>query len=374
MYNDLDYRSFGTTRLGMCARACFSKKWPARFLDVITHETPTFNGNLQFDFMIIDVITTLLINLLEESTNENPSCLPAQPMVNLKSESDPRGVVARGRLFPHFSRSRPLATMMLSFLLSLLAILVAVAAPLVTAQTTAENFISDTIAALQGSEPEILNLNALLTEGSYQSQARTAVLGILGKNIGIDKNAANEILQFYALACIYFATNGASNKFTDLVTPGCPVPTWTVDDWLLPRHYCQWTGVTCNDVQNAVVAIDLASNQLHGTFPPEVVLLKASLQRINVANNELHTSQDPKWLYRMAELQYLYFGSTSWEYPGVPQYLSGARKLSECFDFFLRFACVPYIFHLIPCFVRHNCAFFLHLINTHSRLLCLLLS
>jgi hypothetical protein len=221
--------------------------------------------------------------------------------------------------------------MTMSSLLSLLAVLLAAAVPLVTALTTAENFVSDTITALQGSEPEILNLNALLTEGSYQSQARTAALGILGKSIGSGKEDTNEILQFYVLACIYFATNGASNKFTDLVAPGCPVPTWTVDDWLLPRDYCQWTGVTCNDVQNAVAAIDLASNQLRGTFPPEVVLLKATLQRINVANNEFHTSQDPKWLFRMSELQYLYFGSTSWEYPGVPAYLSGARKLGESF-------------------------------------------
>lgn len=218
------------------------------------------------------------------------------------------------------------------YLLSLLLILT-LEASLVYAQN--DILIAETIMTLQASEPDILSLNPLLlTNSSYQAQAREAVIGVL---VGGDSDLSpteGQIRNFYVLACVYFATNGVANKFTDLYNPGCPVSTWTVDDWLWPPNYCEeengWTGVTCDEFGKNIIAIELPANNLHGNFPPEIVLLKSTLQRLNVRNNDYHTSDDPMWLSRMGELEYLYFGSTSWEYPGVPIYLNGLRRISEC--------------------------------------------
>ena len=181
--------------------------------------------------------------------------------------------------------------------------------------------IAATINSLQASNQGILDQDAFNDENSYQSQARAAALGTL-------RNPSElYIRNYYALACIYYATNGVSNKITDSILPGCPTLNWLTDDWLLP-DYCTWFGITCNNETN-VVQIELNENRLYGSWPNEVVLLKNHLEHINLFNNVYHYSEDPRWLAEMIELKYLYFGTTSWEYPGVPTYLGGARKLSK---------------------------------------------
>jgi len=184
--------------------------------------------------------------------------------------------------------------------------------------------ISQTIEELQASEQFVLDQTALANTASYQSLARSAAVHLLPTS-----STASTVKNFYALACIYYATNGAPNPRTEIAFPGCPVPTWTTDNWLFGA-YCTWYGITC-DGSNNVVAIDLKENNLHGRWPSEVVLLQKSLQSIQVSNNAYLYSKEHGWLSRMTELRFLYFGSTSWEYAGVPSTLGGATKLGTLY-------------------------------------------
>jgi Leucine-rich repeat (LRR) protein len=84
------------------------------------------------------------------------------------------------------------------------------------------------------------------------------------------------LLQRYALATLYFATNG---------------PHWLNNDkWLSLSHECDWYGVSgCPDSildGDGVVSIDLTGNGLKGPLPPEVLGLE-TLSSVLLANNEL---------------------------------------------------------------------------------------
>ena len=185
--------------------------------------------------------------------------------------------------------------------------------------------VDQQIRFLQASEKGILDRDILDDPKSFQSLALNAATDVLRNPTSI------QVRNFYALACIYFATNGRSNPIVESSMPGCPTLNWLVDDWLLP-DYCLWYGVTCNEDKH-VIKINLSKNQLYGTWPNEVVLLKTYLEHINVIDNPYLYSEDPKWLDEMASLKYLYFGSTSWYHPGVPIYLGGARNLRKFNNF-----------------------------------------
>ena len=75
----------------------------------------------------------------------------------------------------------------------------------------------------------------------------------------------------YALAAAYFAWNGSH---------------WVNGtNWLTSTDYCDWHGVTC-DIKGNVTSLDLFANNLAGTIPPELALVK-SLVALNVPNNHL---------------------------------------------------------------------------------------
>jgi hypothetical protein len=84
------------------------------------------------------------------------------------------------------------------------------------------------------------------------------------------------ILQRYALATLYFATDG---------------PHWLNNEkWLSLSHECDWYGVTgCPDSLldgDGVTSIDLTGNGLKGPIPPEVLGLE-TLSSVLLANNAL---------------------------------------------------------------------------------------
>lgn len=177
------------------------------------------------------------------------------------------------------------------------------------------------IEEFQASEPDILDQNALNNIDSYQSRARDAAAAIL------QNPSADRVRNYYVLACIYYATNGVGNRITDLIIPGSTIPEWLVDDWIT-EDYCNWFGVNCNEEGN-VIAIDLHENQLYGSWPNEVVLLKDHLVMIDLYNNYYLHSIEPIWLTKMSELLFLFFGTTAFEHDGVPTYLNGCKKLSK---------------------------------------------
>jgi hypothetical protein len=199
-------------------------------------------------------------------------------------------------------------------ILALLSLIV----PLTVGQT-----VVNTINNLQASEPTILDQAALSDSGSYQFQARQSAALYLSSPTTV------EIRNYYALACIYYATNGVGNVRTDEIIPGAVIPTWLKDnEWIVNPDYCQWLGITCNAARN-VVAIDLHENQLYGEWPNEVVLLKNNLQLIELFNNFFLHSVEPVWLTKMGELQFLFIGTTSFDYNGIPTYLNGCKKLRK---------------------------------------------
>ena len=185
------------------------------------------------------------------------------------------------------------------------------------------------IIALQMSEPDVLQTSVFGDSATYQSKAMIATQKYL-------LNATDlTIRNFYALACIYFATNGVGNRALEIMNYLNPIPTWITNDWLSP-DYCSWFGITCNS-DGSVTEIDLNDNFLYGSWPPEVVLLKSTLIHIDVSNNAFHYCGNYTWITKMSELRFLSFGTTSWKSDGVPIELNSAINLSTFSDhnFFL---------------------------------------
>jgi hypothetical protein len=176
------------------------------------------------------------------------------------------------------------------------------------------------VIALQKSEPDVLKSNVFDEPTTYQSKAMIATQTRL-------RNVTDlTIRNFYALACIYFATNGIGNQVLDILEIPNTIPTWITNDWL-SSDYCSWFGITCN-AEGSVSEIDLSDNYLYGSWPPEVVLLKSTLIHIDVSVNYFHYCGNYTWITKMSELRFLSFGSTSWTYDGVPAELNSATNLS----------------------------------------------
>lgn len=139
--------------------------------------------------------------------------------------------------------------------------------------------------------------------------------------------------QLYALACIYFSTfrqpNGCTGNYfgEDTALPG-----WFSDDgWMWKAgEVCEWYGITCDD-QRRVARLDLASNGLTGTFPPETQLLKDSLTYLDLSGNLIHNKgyEGNAWLGELTNLEYLYIASTSFENDGIPTEIGKLTKLKE---------------------------------------------
>jgi hypothetical protein len=94
---------------------------------------------------------------------------------------------------------------------------------------------------------------------TYQGQAASFVVSILNTQPSLTNS---KLVQYYALACIYYATSG--------------------DNWVNHTHWLSstidpcdasngWAGVDCTS--NMVVDLNLANNNLAGTMPCETVLL-----------------------------------------------------------------------------------------------------
>jgi hypothetical protein len=141
---------------------------------------------------------------------------------------------------------------------------------------------------------------------SYQSKA----LARTEDQIGIESMTDAKIVQYYALYCIYNATNGVPNAITDSDPrfDGIPMfPRWLISTGWEENNLdpCSgWYGVDCEGTDR-VTAIDLFANIMTGAFPPEVSLFASdgpsstgagNLLRIDVFNNEfLFNNFDNSW-------------------------------------------------------------------------------
>jgi len=140
---------------------------------------------------------------------------------------------------------------------------------------------------------------------SYQYKALKQV----ELQVGVDDFSDAKLTQYYALYCIYFATNGISNQITDADPRfvGIPFPNWLViTGWdQIDVDPCDWYGIVC-DSQSRVSTIDLFENLLTGAFPPEVSLLSldgpystggGNLFRVDIFRNEFcYNNADNSWM------------------------------------------------------------------------------
>ncbi|KAG7364825.1 two component regulator [Nitzschia inconspicua] len=169
---------------------------------------------------------------------------------------------------------------------------------------------------------------------SYQSRAKKWVMSqdfpvLDGSSLTTEQQA----IQLYALACIYFNTFGVRSAWTDFqYGPDVALPGWfSSRGWLgTATDVCTWHGITCDD-QGRVFKIQLDTNGLTGYLPPETAYLHESLNTIDLYNNLLHNKGDEgnSFLGELTNLEYLYFGSTSFEYDGVPPQIGKLTKLKE---------------------------------------------
>jgi len=140
---------------------------------------------------------------------------------------------------------------------------------------------------------------------SYQYQA----LKQTELQVGVEDFSDAKLTQYYALYCIYFATNGVPNQITDADPRfvGIPFPSWLQNGgWdATDVDPCSFYGIIC-DSESRVSTIDLFENLLTGAFPPEIKILSldgpdstgaGNLFRIDVFRNEfLYNNADSSWM------------------------------------------------------------------------------
>jgi len=186
--------------------------------------------------------------------------------------------------------------------------------------------IIDSIARFGGDEFKNTN--------SYQSLAKKWVLTQNFPALdGSSMTTEQQSTQLYALACIYYATFSVRSEWTDVhYGSDVALPGWySSRGWLgSAEDVCNWYGLTCNE-KGRVVEIQLDTNGLTGSFPPETALLHETLKTIDLYNNMVHNAGDEgnNFLGELTNLEYLFLGTTSFEYEGVPSVLGKLTALKE---------------------------------------------
>jgi hypothetical protein len=162
---------------------------------------------------------------------------------------------------------------------------------------------------------------------SYQSKAALWV----EQTADVTVHSVERLVQRYALACLYYATNGVENFYTEQAFGAGEVRKW-IDEtgWLTNDDECTWYKVTCND-DGFVTQIELDSNRLTGALPPELTLLKASLEVLDLYQNVFHNIGEAgnHWLGELFNLRKLFYARTYMEYTGIPTVIGLLTNLEE---------------------------------------------
>lgn len=91
-----------------------------------------------------------------------------------------------------------------------------------------------------------------------------------------------QLVQRYALGCIYYATFGVTNPISDE-----DETEWgDSEGWVTDADECTWFGVACN-ADGLVDELRLGNNNITGTFPNEVILLAESLTVFQIGENRV---------------------------------------------------------------------------------------
>lgn len=179
--------------------------------------------------------------------------------------------------------------------------------------------ITTTIKALYTNNAP-LDVTTFNNANSYQSKALADTI----KALAASGAGALRQREFFALACIFRATNAVANPRSDNVVPA----KWTnTTNWTTNPNYCTWSGIICKNSNNLVTEIVLYNNALSGEMPDEVILLGATLDNLDLAENFYLWKGNFTWMPKMTVLQYLYFGGTSFDSDGIPTQLSSIKTL-----------------------------------------------
>jgi hypothetical protein len=149
----------------------------------------------------------------------------------------------------------------------------------------------------------------------------------------LSPQTASHYQVYFALASIFYASSGVHNKRTvDAFTDGEPLLGWiSSSNWVTDSSYCTWYGISCN-TEGAVSHIELPLNRMYGIFPPEVRLLKDTLEVIDLYSNTFLVAEGDagnSWIAEMSSLRHLFFGATSFEYAGIPTFVGQLQNLEE---------------------------------------------
>lgn len=120
-------------------------------------------------------------------------------------------------------------------------------------------------------------------------------------DVAIDTVTAEQaLLQRYALAVLFFSVYPkVSNNGLD--SNGRRAQTLLGDtdiknqeameqDWLTDKHICEWHGVTCDDMFESVITIELPHHNLQGTIPREVLVGNSLpyMRELVLSHNQLY--------------------------------------------------------------------------------------
>jgi len=153
----------------------------------------------------------------------------------------------------------------------------------------ATNLVNLIINAFPEGQPALQNSN------SSQMKALKWLESSTNNRILTEKS----FLQRYALATVYFSTNGDN---------------WRENTgWLSELDECSWLSTsesTCDDM-GEYIKLDLQDNNLVGTLPPELMILSDTLQTVNVRKNSLSGILQSQVISNLVNLEILDLSSNS---------------------------------------------------------------
>jgi hypothetical protein len=128
------------------------------------------------------------------------------------------------------------------------------------------------------------------------------------------RNIKSEVGLRWALASLYFTWQGEN---------------WgSAKNWLSAEHICEWEHISCNIQTGGIQEIDLQSNNLVGTIPPELALLNTT-QALWLRDNQLRGDLPNEVFGGMPRLSILYLDSNQLT-GNISLAIRGNQLLSKC--------------------------------------------
>ncbi|XP_058746809.1 receptor-like protein 6 [Vicia villosa] len=94
--------------------------------------------------------------------------------------------------------------------------------------------------------------------------------------------------------------------YDDYPLYGCPSFSFKTESWKISKDCCEWDGVTCDNVSDYVIGLDLSCNNLKGELHPNSTIFQLRhLQQLNLAFNDFFMSSLHDGVGGLVNLRYL---------------------------------------------------------------------